>query len=214
MIILGSRSPRRRELLSLLLPQQEIIVFPPPDEKEAGFLDVRTPAQIRARVTEIAHAKLLQAAAAVPNRDWDLIVTADTVVVATEPDGQSTVLGQPPRENWQTTVRNWFLRYYSDRAHEVVTAVCLRTRDGKERRLIEQTTIRFHPISEPLLNWYLSTGEPVGKAGGYGLQGAGSVFVQTVIGSSSNVIGLPLEPLWKTLNDWGFTQTNSASSAN
>ncbi|MDA7504200.1 Maf family protein, partial [bacterium] len=88
---------------------------------------------------------------------------------------------------------DWFMNYYSDTIHEVVSGVCIRLPDGNIQMAECSTTVKFKVISHKLLDWYLSTEEPLGKAGGYGIQSAGSIFVESIHGSLSNVIGLPLE---------------------
>ena len=85
------------------------------------------------------------------------------------------------------------MNYYSDTIHEVVSGVCIRLPDGNIQMAECSTTVKFKVISHKLLDWYLSTEEPLGKAGGYGIQSAGSIFVESIHGSLSNVIGLPLE---------------------
>ncbi|SFH70056.1 Maf family protein [Planctomicrobium piriforme] len=201
-VLLGSRSPRRLELLSLLIPADQIQVSPPEDESEQGFDDVHTLAQIDERVLAIASRKRDLVAEAWLTRPWRLLLTADTVVIVRDDSGQPVVLGKPDGERWQATVRDWFTRYYLGRPHEVATAVCLRTADGREESFVERTKVEFRTASPELLEWYIATEEPLGKAGGYGLQGAGGMFVQSVTGSPSNVIGLPVERIWQTLNEW------------
>jgi septum formation protein len=76
-----------------------------------------------------------------------------------------------------------------------LTAVYVTTPDGRFAERLVETRVTFHSDIDRWLNWYLLTGEPRGKAGGYALQGAGSVFIERVEGSLSNVVGLPLEAL-------------------
>lgn len=205
-IVLGSRSPRRRELLALLVDPHRIVVRPPHDPAEASLDDVKDIATLHARLLDIAQQKnadvvrqlqseaVLSAAA---------VLTADTVIVGLPGNGISTaavgdggpivVLGQPPQQgDWRATVRDWFERYYLGRAHLAVTAVCLTTGDQRRCEQVVTTDVWFRAEAGGWLDWYLATEEPIGKAGGYGLQGAGSLFVERVDGSPSNVIGLPL----------------------
>jgi septum formation protein len=121
-------------------------------------------------------------------------LVTDTIIVAREADGRLTVLGQPPESpDWPATVRDWFQQYYSGRSHAVWTGVCLWNSDRVLADEIAATTVTFRPILADEIEWYLSTGESLGKAGSYALQGLASVFVEQVQGSLSNVIGLPLE---------------------
>lgn len=203
-IILGSNSPRRLELLSLIAPANRIQVLPPADSEEQAFEDVATLEGVFQRVTSIAKKKMDQLIQAHGQSSRAVLVTADTIVVATDESGRPVVLGKPDGPNWDKTVRDWFVRYYSGRSHEVVTAVCVRRGDDAPVDILERTIVKFRPVTEDLLNWYISTEEPLGKAGGYGLQGAGALFVESVIGSSTNVIGLPLEAIWSQFQQWNL----------
>jgi septum formation protein len=127
-------------------------------------------------------------------------LTADTTIIAGDDAGRPIVLGKPdPTGDWQETVQDWFQRYYLGRTHLVATAVCLTSAAGERFEFCVTTAVRFRNVEPELLDWYLATGEPLGKAGGYGLQGAGGMFVEHVNGSLSNVIGLPLEATWEAL---------------
>jgi predicted house-cleaning NTP pyrophosphatase (Maf/HAM1 superfamily) len=116
MIVLGSRSLRRRELLASLVGEERIAVRPPRDAMEAGFDDLQTVEEFASRLSEIARAKnddvrtQLQADGSLPN--VGAIVTADTVIVVTGDDRRPVVLGQPPAdEHWAEVVREWFTNY-------------------------------------------------------------------------------------------------------
>jgi septum formation protein len=205
-VVLGSRSPRRRELLSLLVPSERIVVLPPSDPHEPGFEGLHDDSSIQAQLLHIATLKNqnVRHRAECPREAW--VLTADTTIVAGEP-GQRVVLGQPPeRPDWPDTVRSWFQTYYLGRSHRALTGVVLTlyadssqpTTSGKWSAIVE-TEVAMHSGSPELVEWYLQTGEPVGKAGGYALQGAGSVFISQVTGSLSNVVGLPLEAVRQLL---------------
>jgi septum formation protein len=114
--------------------------------------------------------------------------------------GQAAPGQQPPLPardavGWTNQVRDWFQRYYLGRTHTVLTAVCLSTSAGVRQERLVSTEVTFRADGGRWLEWYLSTGEPLGKAGGYAVQGAGALFVERIEGSPSNVIGLPL---WET----------------
>jgi septum formation protein len=190
-LILGSRSPRRLELLSHLVPRAAIAVVPPRSPEEAGFADVRDDAAIGLRLREIARAKNDDVRAHAPS-GWRAILTADTIIVAFAPDGTPVVLGQPPEPDWRPAVRRWFQDYYLGRTHAALTAVCMSGLSGELYETLVRSEVDFRADAAELVEWYLSTGEPRGKAGGYALQGAGSLFVTNVRGSISNVVGLPL----------------------
>jgi septum formation protein len=189
-LVLGSRSPRRLELLSYLVPRAAITIVPPRSAEEAGFADARDEAAIQQRLREIARAKNDDVRAFAPS-GWRAVLTADTIIVAYAPDGTPVVLGQPPEPDWRTVVRNWFHDFYLGRTHLALTAVCVADRSDSLFETVVRSEVDFRADAEDLVEWYLSTDEPRGKAGGYALQGAGSLFVENIRGSISNVVGLP-----------------------
>lgn len=195
-IVLGSRSPRRLELLSQLVARERITVRPPLDAEEEGFEGLQTMGEITARLSQIVRAKnadvASQIADDITSKESSAILTADTVIVALNENNDPIVLGQPPEDDtWREVVREWFNRYLIRRPHAALTAVLITTPNGRELAEVTRTTVTFRPDSH-WIEWYLDTEEPRGKAGGYALQGAGSLFVDLIHGSPSNVIGLPL----------------------
>lgn len=201
--VLASRSPRRRELLSLLVPAERIDIVPPPDSREAGFEALHDLPGILRRVGEIARTKaqaVLQLLAMNADRQRSYIIAADTIVVVRDDSGRHHVLGQPPETpDWRQVVTDWFRTYYAGQVHRAVSATCVVTPDGEWVERVTSTDVEFHADVDRWLPWYLATGEPVGKAGGYAIQGAGSLFIHSVTGSISNVVGLPLETLIQIL---------------
>ena len=206
-LILGSRSPRRRELLELLVSPESIDVRPPSSSDELGFEGLSSWLEIAQRLQQIAREKnddvLSQLSS---DDDSQLVLTADTTIVATDAEGCFRVLGQPPDDDsWREIVRRWFRDFYAGRSHIAATAVCLTVpRTGQRLERIVQSHVWFREDVEPLLDWYLTTGEPLGKAGGYALQGLASLFVTRVEGSITNVVGLPLEALVELLPQFGW----------
>ncbi len=198
-MILGSRSPRRRELLSQVISESAIEVVPPLNTEEAGFEQLHDLKSIGERLISICMTKNQDVVQQIKARENAAvpILTADTIVVVEREGVGYVVLGQPPAGlEWKQTVRNWFLDDYAGKTHRVLTGLCFRTGERLTTE-ISETRVTFHERDEVdrQLNWYLSTGESVGKAGGYAIQGAGSIFVQRIEGSLSNVVGLPLESL-------------------
>jgi len=96
------------------------------------------------------------------------------------------------------------LRRLSGRAHTVLTGVSVRRPEGLTVSSVVATQVGFVPLPEAAIDWYLSTGEPLDKAGAYAVQGAGGVFVRTISGSVSNVVGLPLVETLELLQRVGF----------
>ncbi|MBT5020847.1 MAG: Maf family protein [Planctomicrobium sp.] len=191
-IVLGSQSPQRLQLLKQLVSADRILVRPPLQAEEVGFSGLTDRLEISERLAQIARTKNDDVAKQGPDLENSCILTADTIIIVKDADN-CLVLGKPDGKNWQKTVHDWFMNYYSDTIHEVVSGVCIRLPDGNIQMAECSTTVKFKVISHKLLDWYLSTEEPLGKAGGYGIQSAGSIFVESIHGSLSNVIGLPLE---------------------
>src|SRR5262245_30800170 len=200
-IVLASRSPRRRELLRLIVPDDRISVVPPRDAAEPGFDGLHDLTAIEQRLTAIARLKAADVADQLARKNSAgpasaVIIAADTTIVAAGTDSVLHVLGQPPEDGlWKATVQHWFRDYYAGRTHRALTALCVH---APSRRIVERlvsTEVTMTADVESRLEWYIETGEPRGKAGGYAIQGAGSVFIARVAGSLSNVIGLPLEDL-------------------
>ncbi len=184
MIILASQSPRRQELLKLTgLP----FTVRAADIDET--MDKSLPVQ--QEVTRVSRMKA-QAIAAGASPD-DIVIAADTIVVI---DGRE--LGKPHSEAEALDM----LRLLSGRTHEVVTvlSVCRGTHIESEAVV---TKVTFRPLCEEELRAYIKTGEPMDKAGSYGIQGYGAMFVSRIEGDYFSVMGLPLCPLCRMLRAFG-----------
>ena len=171
-LILGSGSPRRLELLSQMGVTPHAIR--PPDIDE----DPRRAELPRDYVKRIASEK----AAAVVCADDEVVLCADTSVALGR-----RILGKPESAGQAAE----FLHALSGRRHKVITAVAVK-RGAKIWLRDVQTTVAFKRLSDVEVNWYLSTGDWKGKAGGYGIQGPASVFCPWINGSFHAVMGLPL----------------------
>ena len=182
-IILASQSPRRRELLGLYgIP---FVVDPSQADEEHVQ---GTGAQ---RVQKLAQLKCAEVAARHPGR---MVLAADTLVCVND-----EILGKPKDEQDASRM----LHLLSGRAHEVHTGVCLRLPDGRQLCGVETTRVFFLPLSEQSIRRYIATGEPMDKAGAYGIQGRAGIFVSHIEGSPSNAIGLPLGLLTRFLTQAG-----------
>ncbi len=207
-IILGSRSAQRFAVLSQLVSPEQIRICPPRSSEELDFRDRNTWGEIQDRLQEIASEKLrdvheqLREKPNFPELTSTFILTADTVIVADD-NGCPLVLGKPPDPDWRDTVKFWFENYLLGKTHRAVTAVCLENLRGEHRHRVVVSEVTFLENSPELLEWYLKTAEPRGKAGGYGIQAAGSVFVSELKGSFSNVVGLPQRAVWEMLSELG-----------
>lgn len=204
-VVLASRSPRRQELLGLLVPAERRTVCAPPSPDEALLEALSDRGEILAVMTGIVRHKAataLTAWRAGGGSEEVILIAADTTVLVENGPGRVRSLGQPPADDWRATVRGWFENYYLGRTHEVVTALRVeRTGDGRVWERTVATRVTMGADRGPLIDAYLASGESVGKAGGYALQGLGSVFIDRVEGSLSNVVGLPLEALTEVLGE-------------
>ena len=182
-VILASQSPRRRELLELVgIPH----TVQPADIDEA-YLPGEEPA---------AHAQRLarEKAATVAARDPEaLVIGSDTIVVV---DGD--VLGKPRDEAHAAQM----LTRLSGRSHVVMTAVAVRW-GGRERSAVEVVGVTFHPLDVEEIRAYIATGEPMDKAGAYGIQGYGATIVERVDGDYFAVMGLPLQRMVRLMRELG-----------
>lgn len=190
-IVLASTSPRRRELLERVGARFEVRA--PDEEAEAGVRAGRTLRETAESVEAAARAKAASVAGHLP--PGTLVVAADTVVV----QGRR-LLGKPRDEVDAASM----LRHLSGRTHRVLTAVAV-LRVGQEPCLsaCEQTRVRFRPLGEDEIAGYVASGEPLDKAGAYGIQGLGALLVERVDGCFYNVVGLPLATLHRLLRAFG-----------
>ena len=169
-IILASASPRRREILTLLgIP---FAVCPAAEETAPSGLSPRE------YVLALARCKAQAVARQFPDR---VVLGADTVVVR-----DKTVLGKPHNAREAQEM----LLSLQDRAHVVMTAVWVCT-PSREDGFVDETTVHFYPITPQEAADYVATGEPMDKAGAYGVQGMGMRFVRGIEGDFYSVMGLP-----------------------
>ena len=181
-LILASSSPRRRMLLAAVGARFQVI---PADCDESGA-DALPP---RERVAELARLKCAAVAAEHPD---DVVLGADTLVL--DEDGE--VLGKPRDE---ADARR-MLRALSGRSNIVYTGVCV-IRGGETRTAVEESTVFFREMSDREIADYVATGEPMDKAGAYGVQERGALFVRRIEGDYFNVVGLPLVLTQKLLRE-------------
>lgn len=183
-IILASKSPRRIEILrsvGLEVKVQPAKIVEDPGEVANEYEYVRSLASRKANWVWERH-------------DADLVIGADTVVVK-----DNRIFEKPldHREAKDT------LRTFSGDVHTVVTGLCLRT--AKEEILdYEETRVYFYPLSEKEIETYLRSGESFDKAGGYGIQGFASLFVEKVEGCYFNVVGFPLGKFYQHIKTLEF----------
>jgi septum formation protein len=180
-LVLASRSPRRAELLeaagyTFTVRAADIDETPLPGELPRDY------------VLRIAEEK----ARAVASDESETVLAADTTVVL-----GTTIMGKP--NDAADAVR--MLRALSGRKHEVVTGICLK-RGERVVRDFASTAVWFGRLTEDEIESYVASGEPMDKAGAYGIQGLASRFVDRIDGSYSNVVGLPVALVYRRLREF------------
>ena len=179
-LILASQSPRRKELLGLFGVPFTVRVA---DIDET--MDFSAPA-----AEEVARVSRLKALA-IPREDDDVLIAADTIVVC-----QGRILGKPRDEAEAYAM----LRLLSGRDHQVMTGVTV-LRGNEERVFTQITDLHFRELSDKEIYRYIATGEPMDKAGAYGIQGGAALFCEKMDGDYYNVMGLPVCRLGETLKE-------------
>lgn len=177
-LILASQSPRRKELLGLF--------HIPFTVRIADIDETMDPA--KAPYDEVARVSLLKAKAVEANAE-DVVIAADTIVVC---DGRT--LGKPHSEEEAAGM----LRLLSGRDHQVMTGMTV-LRGDTHKSITEVTDIHFRALSENEIARYVASGEPMDKAGAYGIQGGAALFAEKMVGDYYNVMGLPVCRLWQLL---------------
>lgn len=183
-IVLASASPRRRDILNMIGLPFRVEVSGAEETMEENMTPEFFVEQVSLRkAAEVAQRQKKNA----------LIIAADTVVVLDE-----DILTKPKDE--QDAMQ--MLGRLSGREHEVLTGLSvIRMHDGKAVSVCEKTKVHFRKLSEEEIDRYVQTGEPMDKAGSYGLQGRASVMADRIDGDFFNVIGLPVCRLAQVLND-------------
>ncbi|MBN2135491.1 MAG: septum formation protein Maf [Acidobacteria bacterium] len=179
-IYLASKSPRRKDLLEKIGLEHEQITIEV-NEENSKDLPPNQLALENARKKAEALSEKLQTG---------IILAADTVVVL----GDNTVLGKPVNK----TDAARMLKLLQGNIHTVITGLALIDKEqGISLNAYDSTEVTFYPMTDEEIEWYVETGEPMDKAGAYGLQEKGMLFVQKVEGSATNVIGLPVQLLYQ-----------------
>ena len=188
-VVLASRSPRRKDILQQL--DIDFVIDPPnidetPHTNEAALQYVQRISAAKADLVAQRHPQHC------------LVIAADTTV---ELDGE--IFGQPQDLGEARAMLTRLTSQLSDRTHNVHTAVSVRY-DGHCLDGVESASVTMRRFTDELLNWYLSTGESLGKAGAYAVQGHGSALVVALTGDLSTVIGLPVALLTSLIEQCGI----------
>ena len=184
-IILASNSPRRKELLGGLGIEYEVKTMPDIDESYPVGLGCEEIPMYIARAKANAYLPMIN--------NNELIITADTIVWL-----NGLVMGKPKNETEACDM----LRRLSGHTHQVVTGVCITTRN-KQKCFATVTDVTFANLSEEEIKHYVTQYKPMDKAGAYGIQEwIGFVGVQSISGSYFNVVGLPIQRLYSELKEF------------
>ena len=185
-VVLASASPRRRDLLQQVNIEFEIC----PSQIEEHMID-GAPQQT---VMSLASQKAMDVAQRVlVTNDERIVLGADTIVVY-----QEKILGKP--EDVKDASR--MLNMLSGHVHQVYTGVCMiENTDGvlRSHTFYEQTDVKMYPLCQKQIDQYIASGEPMDKAGSYGIQGSGAAFIESIHGDYNNVVGLPVSKIWQYL---------------
>lgn len=200
-LILGSQSPRRKELLSWLNLPFTILV----SDLEEISNEIEPTAITLDLASQKAHAVFEKLPEKFSKTAHPFIISSDTIVVL-----DRKIYGKPKDKNEARAI----LTRLSNRTHEVVSGVSFLFKDlssgiVREHLFYDSTEVTFNEITPDLMELYISTGDSLDKAGAYGIQGPGLTFISKVNGSYSNVVGFPLDKVVSELkiilgNDWRF----------
>ena len=189
-IILASKSPRRNDLLE----QAGLTFSVIPSDFDESAVALSDPDSY---VITLAESKALDVSQKYPGA-W--IIGADTIVVI-----DRLILGKPTSRKEAADM----LQRLSGKTHQVLTGYCICSK--KENRLFSEcvkTDVRFKKLNNDEINWYIQTGEPFDKAGGYAIQGLGTFLVKSISGSYTNVVGLPVCEVIEYLTNEGVIERN------
>ena len=188
-ILLGSQSPRRRELLAGLDVDFRVVAIDADEHYPAGLTGGDIPYYI-SRAKARAYSE--------PLAEDEVLLTADTIVwVPGEGERGGVMLGKPKDEEEARRM----LLLLSGRMHEVYTGVTIRTHDGMQT-IVDKTEVWFRALSKEEIDHYVERYKPLDKAGAYGVQEwIGYVGVTKIVGSYFNVMGLPVERVWEILSN-------------
>lgn len=182
MIILASASPRRQELLRLIFSD---FVIEPSDIDESVNEDLelkKYPEYLAVKKAEYIYKS---------NHQNDLVIGCDTGVFI-----DNLMLGKPKDKSDAKSM----LKLLSGRKHDVITG-CAVYNQGQCRSFSVTTEVEFYPLSDKEIEQYILTGEPMDKAGAYGIQGEGALFVKGIVGDYYNVVGLPISALNQVISN-------------
>ncbi len=180
-VILASASPRRKELLKRIFSEFEIKITDIDESIPEGIENANAPEYLAVK----------KAKAIIPNRDDELIIAADTVVLL-----EGEILGKPEDD----VDAERMLKNLSGKTHKVVTGCCL-VMGNKISSFSVESEVTFYPLSDDEIANYVRKGLSKGKAGAYGIQDEGGLFVEKISGDYYNIVGLPIAKLYQEIKN-------------
>ena len=196
-IYLASRSPRRRELLAQVGVRFDLLLFRLPPRDDAEVSEDWQPGEApEAYVQRVARAKAEFGADLITRR---AIVARPVLAADTTLDLDGEIIGKPRDEADAIAI----LTRLSGRSHRVLTAIAMAQGERIEHRL-SVSTVRFRPVGADEIKRYVQSGEPMDKAGAYGIQGRAALFIEEIHGSHSGIVGLPLCETALLLREFGY----------
>jgi len=194
-VYLASQSPRRRQLLEQLGVRYELLLAD--DTEDAEALEVVLPNEApRAYVQRVTLLKLQAALARMKRRGLPAapVLCSDTTVALGK-----TILGKPDDAKHAAQI----LGTLSGQTHRVLTSVAIGTA-RKQTQALSVSNVRFAPLTRTQIQTYVASGEPMGKAGAYAVQGRAAAYIEHISGSYSGIMGLPMFETAQLLREFGF----------
>ena len=196
-IYLASRSPRRRELLTQIGVRFDLLLFRMPPREDDDVSEAWLPGeQPDAYVQRVARAKAMFAQGLIASR---AILPRPVLAADTTLDLDGEIIGKPRDEADAAAI----LARLSGRSHRVLTAIAVARGERVEHRL-SISEVRFRELSPEEIRRYIQSGEPMDKAGAYGIQGRAATFIEDIKGSHSGIVGLPLCETAMLLRDFDY----------
>ena len=196
-IYLASQSLRRRELLRQIGVRFELLVFRRGEGDDAEVDETPQPGE--AAADYVARLALTKAEAGVQRLIWRRLPAMPVLAADTALELDGRIIGKPGSAGEAIAI----LEQLSGREHTVLTAVAI-SHNGHTRSALNRNQVRFRSLSSADIRAYVATGEPMDKAGAYGIQGRAAVFVEAIHGSHSGIMGLPLFETAQLLESFGY----------
>jgi len=196
-IYLASRSPRRRELLTQIGVRFDLLLFRTGAREDHEVSEAWLPGETpEAYVQRVARAKAMFGVGLIESRT---IVVRPVLAADTTLDVDGEIIGKPRDEADAASI----LTRLSGRSHRVLTAIAMARGERVEHRL-SISEVRFRALSAEEIRRYVQSGEPMDKAGAYGIQGRAAMFIEHIHGSHSGIVGLPLCETTLLLREFGY----------